>query len=246
MSLWRGFGSDMTVAAVRRLRESPGLYPGVRADARARHRRQHRRVHAHRPRDAEAAARAAAIGAVPGRRHRRLLRELRPAGFLFAVLVRPLHAPARRRAAVQRTSRHSRRTRERSRSAARTTSTPPETLNGAFVSGNYFQLFELVPAAGRLIQPSDDQRGAAPVASSATAPGPQRFQARGRRCRQRGHPERRARDDRRRRAARILRRSAATRTRRRSGCRFRTSRSCSRPRGCSTRSPCTGCTSSAV
>ena len=41
---------------------------------------------------------------------------------------------------------------------------PPETLNGAFVSGNYFQLFELVPAAGRLIQPADDRRGAAPVA----------------------------------------------------------------------------------
>ena len=41
---------------------------------------------------------------------------------------------------------------------------PPETLNGAFVSGNYFQLFELVPAAGRLIQQADDQLGAATVA----------------------------------------------------------------------------------
>ncbi len=41
---------------------------------------------------------------------------------------------------------------------------PAETLNGAFVSGNYFQLFELSPAAGRLIQPDDDARGAAPVA----------------------------------------------------------------------------------
>jgi predicted permease len=41
---------------------------------------------------------------------------------------------------------------------------PAETLNSAFVSGNYFQLFEQVPAAGRLIQPSDDQRGAAAVA----------------------------------------------------------------------------------
>lgn len=41
---------------------------------------------------------------------------------------------------------------------------PPETLSSAFVSGNYFQLFELVPAAGRLIQPADDRRGAAAVA----------------------------------------------------------------------------------
>lgn len=41
---------------------------------------------------------------------------------------------------------------------------PPETLNGVFVSGNYFHLFELVPAAGRLIQPADDQRGATPAA----------------------------------------------------------------------------------
>jgi macrolide transport system ATP-binding/permease protein len=37
---------------------------------------------------------------------------------------------------------------------------PPETLVGAFVSGNYFQMFELAPAAGRLLQPSDDQAGA--------------------------------------------------------------------------------------
>lgn len=43
-------------------------------------------------------------------------------------------------------------------------SATPETLNGVFVSGNYFPLFELVPAAGRLIQPSDDQRGAPPAA----------------------------------------------------------------------------------
>lgn len=41
---------------------------------------------------------------------------------------------------------------------------PPRTLNGAFVSGNYFQLFELVPAAGRLVQPQDDDLSAAPVA----------------------------------------------------------------------------------
>jgi predicted permease len=42
--------------------------------------------------------------------------------------------------------------------------TPPQTLNGSFVSGNYFQLFELIPAAGRLIQPSDDERAATPAA----------------------------------------------------------------------------------
>jgi macrolide transport system ATP-binding/permease protein len=42
--------------------------------------------------------------------------------------------------------------------------TPPGTLDGAFVSGNYFQMFELVPAAGRLLQPSDDRRDVPPVA----------------------------------------------------------------------------------
>ncbi len=41
---------------------------------------------------------------------------------------------------------------------------PPETLDGSFVSGNFFQMFELVPAAGRLLQPSDDQP-AAPAAA---------------------------------------------------------------------------------
>ncbi len=56
--------------------------------------------------------------------------------------------------------------------------TPPETLNGAFVSGNYFQLFELVPAAGRLIQPSDDHRGAAPAAVVSYRAWTQRFGAR--------------------------------------------------------------------
>src|SRR5690606_16027154 len=42
--------------------------------------------------------------------------------------------------------------------------TPGETLPGSFVSGNYFQTFGLLPAAGRLVQPSDDAPGAAPVA----------------------------------------------------------------------------------
>jgi macrolide transport system ATP-binding/permease protein len=41
---------------------------------------------------------------------------------------------------------------------------PPETLRGSFVSGNYFAMFDLSPAAGRLLAASDDRRGAAPVA----------------------------------------------------------------------------------
>lgn len=57
-------------------------------------------------------------------------------------------------------------------------SAPPETLNGAFVSGNYFQLFELVPAAGRLIQPADDAPGAATVAILSYNAWTTRFQAR--------------------------------------------------------------------
>ena len=56
--------------------------------------------------------------------------------------------------------------------------TPPETLNGAFVSGNYFQLFELAPAAGRLVQPSDDRRGAAPAAVISYRAWRDRFQGR--------------------------------------------------------------------
>ena len=56
--------------------------------------------------------------------------------------------------------------------------TPPETLNGAFVSGNYFQVFELVPAAGRLVQPPDDQRGAPVVAVMSYRAWTERFQAR--------------------------------------------------------------------
>lgn len=56
--------------------------------------------------------------------------------------------------------------------------TPPETMNGAFVSGNYFQMFELVPAAGRLLQPADDRRGASPVAVISYRAWTERFQAR--------------------------------------------------------------------
>ena len=56
---------------------------------------------------------------------------------------------------------------------------PAETLNGAFVSGNYFQLFEQVPAAGRLIQPADDQRGAPAVAVLSYNAWTTRFQGQG-------------------------------------------------------------------
>lgn len=55
---------------------------------------------------------------------------------------------------------------------------PPEALNGAYVSGNYFQLFELSPAAGRLIQPDDDVRGATPVGVLSHTAWSDRFQAR--------------------------------------------------------------------
>lgn len=55
---------------------------------------------------------------------------------------------------------------------------PAETLNGAYVSGNYFQLFELSPAAGRLIHPDDDVRGATPVGVLSHSAWSDRFQAR--------------------------------------------------------------------
>jgi macrolide transport system ATP-binding/permease protein len=41
---------------------------------------------------------------------------------------------------------------------------PADTLSGAFVSGNYFQMLDISPAIGRLMQPADDQASAAPVA----------------------------------------------------------------------------------
>jgi macrolide transport system ATP-binding/permease protein len=56
--------------------------------------------------------------------------------------------------------------------------TPPETLEGSFVSGNYFQMFELAPAAGRLLQPSDDTRGAAAAAVLSYRAWTNRFQRR--------------------------------------------------------------------
>jgi predicted permease len=52
---------------------------------------------------------------------------------------------------------------------------PGETLIGAFVSGNYFQMFGLSPAAGRLAQPSDDSPGAATVAVISHRAWSQRF-----------------------------------------------------------------------
>lgn len=55
---------------------------------------------------------------------------------------------------------------------------PGETLAGAFVSGNYFQMLGLSPAAGRLAQPSDDRPGAAPVAVISHRAWTERFQRR--------------------------------------------------------------------
>ena len=55
---------------------------------------------------------------------------------------------------------------------------PAETLNGSFVSGNYFQMLRLTPAAGRLAMPSDDSPGAAPVAVLSHAAWTRRFGAR--------------------------------------------------------------------
>ena len=41
---------------------------------------------------------------------------------------------------------------------------PPETLTASFVSGNYFRMFGLAPAAGRLLAEGDDRPGSAAVA----------------------------------------------------------------------------------
>jgi predicted permease len=56
--------------------------------------------------------------------------------------------------------------------------TPDDTLDGAYVSGNYFRMFGLTPAAGRLIQPSDDSPSAAPVAVLSHRAWMQTFQGR--------------------------------------------------------------------
>src|SRR5690606_8087369 len=55
---------------------------------------------------------------------------------------------------------------------------PDATLDGAYVSGNYFRMFGLTPAAGRLIQPSDDSPSAAPVAVLSHRAWMQTFQGR--------------------------------------------------------------------
>jgi predicted permease len=55
---------------------------------------------------------------------------------------------------------------------------PAETLNGSFVSGNYFQMLQVTPAVGRLAAPSDDLPGAAPVAILSHAAWTRRFAAR--------------------------------------------------------------------
>ena len=53
-----------------------------------------------------------------------------------------------------------------------------ETLESQYVSGNYFQMLELGPAAGRLIQPADDAPAAAAVAVLSHRAWSQRFGAR--------------------------------------------------------------------
>jgi len=55
---------------------------------------------------------------------------------------------------------------------------PGETMDGAFVSGNYFQMLELRPAAGRLAQPPDDRPGAPVVAVISHRAWTDRFQRR--------------------------------------------------------------------
>jgi predicted permease len=45
----------------------------------------------------------------------------------------------------------------------RSGSSVPESLPGQFVTGNYFRVFGVKPAAGRLLQPDDDRSGAPPV-----------------------------------------------------------------------------------
>ena len=55
---------------------------------------------------------------------------------------------------------------------------PGETLGGIFVSGNYFRMLGLTPAAGRLAQPSDDRPDAPPIAVLSHHAWRQKFQQR--------------------------------------------------------------------
>lgn len=55
---------------------------------------------------------------------------------------------------------------------------PGETLNAAFVSGNYFQMLGLSAAVGRLADASDDRLGASPVAVISYTAWDRRFQKR--------------------------------------------------------------------
>ena len=110
------------------------------------------------------------------RRHRRVLRERREGSFsLFSydlyLRLRDVAPEFNQLAAFQANT--------RSITIGRADAdTPPQTFTGVFVSGNYFQMLELVPAAGRLIQPTDDARGAAPAAVISYRAWRERFQGR--------------------------------------------------------------------
>ena len=177
MRAWRGFGADLAVAG-RRLREAPGFTVVCVLTLALGHRRQHRRVHADRSRPAEAAAGRASHRALSRRRHRRVLRELGHAGVAFSLFSYDLYTHLRD-AAPEFSHLAAFQANTRAVTIGRTDGdAPADTLNGGFVSGNYFQLFELSPAAGRLIQPDDDARGAAPVAVLSHTAWRDRFQAR--------------------------------------------------------------------
>ena len=190
----------------------PGLHPDLCGHALIGDWRQHRRVHADRSRDAQAAA-----GPAAGELYRLgdtddCCVNSRTAGILLAVLVRSLHAPPRRRAAVQPAGGLPGDTQGASRSGVPTATRHAETLDGAFVSGNYFQMFGLTPAAGTAAA-AGRRRAGAPACGGHQPSGVDRaLSGPARRSSAAGHAERRAGDDRRRRARRVLRRNAASRT----------------------------------